>query len=399
MTRSRIPRRWVVVGGVWALSVAINAYIMAPASVLQVLMEGLSIGPANAGWIISVALGAQIVASIPVGIGLDRRDNRRIILAGAGLFAAASVWGWYAGAAASFVSLLASRFVGGLALTVVWNAGTNLVSHIVPAGRQATAVGLYASSAPAGFALGQVSGPAVSGALGWPAVFAVFGAFGAAAAGVFWVASRDIEATVTGLDTPEFGDFAHVLTSKPVWHIGVLAFLSFSIYVFMNSWMPTYLVTERGLSLAASGVLVALFSGVGILSRAGSGALSDVAFDSRRRPVVVISLVAAVPAILAIPLTGVLPAVIGLLILSGLFLQICLSLYFAYVQDLVERNVTGTAIAFVTTIGVTGAVSSPIVAGTLIERTGDFLTSFAYVGALGAAGIVLAWRAPTLDER
>ena len=66
---------------------------------------------------------------------------------------------------------------------------------------------------------------------------------------------------------------------------------------------------------------------------------------------------------------------------------------FAYVRELVEPAVAGTAVAFLTSVGLAGAFLAPIAAGWLISAAG-YGTAFAVAGGLGAVGVALAWRAP-----
>lgn len=95
MSRSRLPHGWIssagIVSGVGLLAVAGTMYLIAPASVLPVVRAELGIGPAAAGWIVSVMFGTQVLVSVPAGIGIDRLDNRRVVVAVAIGFGAASV--------------------------------------------------------------------------------------------------------------------------------------------------------------------------------------------------------------------------------------------------------------------------------------------------------------------
>jgi predicted MFS family arabinose efflux permease len=166
---------WGAVAGLFVLSAAAAAYEIAPASVTPVVMSDLGVGEPAAGWLVSVMYGVAVLASIPVGIALDRVVVRRAVTAAAGALLLAGVWGWAAAGAGAYWPLVASRVIGGLAYVTIWNAGADLASRSVPGDRAATAVGVFTASAPAGFALGQLGGPVVAGAAGWPAIFPVFG--------------------------------------------------------------------------------------------------------------------------------------------------------------------------------------------------------------------------------
>ena len=93
----------------------------------------------------------------------------------------------------------------------------------------------------------------------------------------------------TGTSAPTLTDLGNVVTNRRVWIVGVLGFLGYALYLFVNSWAPSYLTDDLQLSLEVSGALVALFPAVGVVSRVTDGVLSDTLFGGRRRPVVLLS--------------------------------------------------------------------------------------------------------------
>ncbi|MFC4408165.1 MFS transporter [Haloarchaeobius iranensis] len=384
--------RWGLLLGASVMSVSLGAYELAPASVTTLIRQSLDIGPSAAGLIVSVMFGTAVVASIPVGVVLDRTNSRHAVAVAVGLLLVAGLWGWYAATIESFALVLASRVLGGLAYVVVWNAGIDVVGRSFEAERQATAVATFTASGPVGFAVGQAAAPLVAETFGWPAVFPVFTALSLVGLALFWPTSRG-SGRASDTPTPTFADLSRVVTDRRVWLVGVLGFLGYSLYLFVNSWAPSYLTDELGLTLVASGALSALFPAVGVLSRISGGVLSDRLFGGRRRPVVLASFVLATPAVAAFTSLRGVPVVVAALLVAGFAIQLCLGLVFAYVRELVEPAVAATAVAFLTSIGLAGAFLAPIVGGALIDAT-NYGTAFLGAGALGLVGIAVAWFAP-----
>lgn len=178
-----------------------------------------------------------------------------------------------------------------------------------------------------------------------------------------------------------------------MWLIGLLGFLAYSLYLFVNSWGSSYLTVELGLSLAMSGVLVAVFPAIGVVSRTSSGLLSDRVFDGRRQPVVLGSFVVAAPLVLVFTRFQSLPLLVALLLLTGFAVQLTLGLSFTYVQEVVNSRVAATAVALQTSVGLAGAFLAPIAGGVIIDLAG-FDTAFLLAGMLAICGIAVAWRAP-----
>lgn len=384
-----------IVFGVMVLAVGGTMYLIAPASVLPVVREELGIGPAAAGWIVSVMFGTQVLVSIPAGIGIDRLNNRRVVVAVALGFVVASVWSWFAAGNDDYWSLMASRAFAGALLAVGWNASVNVTRRSIHERRRATILGVFTASAPAGFALSHLYAPVTVEWLGWNSIFLVPAVLAAVGASLFLVASRHRDLTGGDTQTAGVDDFGRVLSNRRLWNVALLSFLAYSVYVFVNSWVPSFLTEEVGLTLGESGFLVALFPAIGIISRSGGGFVADRLFGSRNRPVVLASFVVTAPTIVAIMVVRRVLFVFLVLALAGLFVQLGIGLFYAYVDRIVEPNVAGTAIAVLSTLGFLGSFSAPVVAGVLIEWSHSYTLAFAYATTAAILGVVLAW---CLDE-
>jgi predicted MFS family arabinose efflux permease len=381
---------WGLVVGASLISASLAAYEIVPASVSTVVGESLGVGPTATGLLVGVMFGTAVVASLPAGAVLDRVDTRRAMAAAVLALLVAGVWGWSAGRAGDYWSLVASRTVGGVAYVVVWNAGIDVVSRATGASIRATAVGVFTASGPVGFALGQGAGPLVAARFGWPAVFLAFDGLALVGLALFWPTSRGLD---VGGGAPSLAAVGDVLRDRNVWLVGGLGFLGYSLYLFVNSWGAAYLVEEVGLSLGRSGLIVALFPAVGVLARSSSGALSDRLFDGRRRPVVLGSFAVAAPLVAALArLQSVAPLVVALLV-AGFAIHLTLGLSYTYARELVDARVAATAVAFQTSVGLLGAFLAPIGGGALVELVG-FDTAFLVAGGLAAVGVGLARSAP-----
>ncbi|WP_380677779.1 MFS transporter [Salinigranum sp. GCM10025319] len=384
--------RWALVAGASLVSVALGAYEISPAGVTPLIRETMGVGPAAAGLVVSVMFGTAVLFSLPAGAVLDRVDSRRAVATAVVVLFVAGAWGWLAGERGDYTSLLASRVLGGLGYVVVWNAAIDIVSEAVSAERRATAVGVFTASGPVGFALGQSAGPLVAARFGWPAIFVAFNGLALVGLALFWPTSRGL-GQVGGDTPPSLSELGDVLRRRAVWLVGALGFLGYSVYLFINSWAPSYLVDTQGLSLGVSGLLVAVFPAIGVLSRVSSGVVSDRLFDGRRRPVVFASFVVATPLIVGFAVVDSVALLVGVMLVAGFAIQLTLGLSFAYVRELVDARVGATAVAFQTSVALAGAFVAPIAGGALIETRG-YGAAFLAAAGLAAVGVVLAWRAP-----
>lgn len=388
-------RRFLVFfGGIWLSSTFANGLVIAPASVFPVIMDSMAIGPTRASWIVSVTLAASALSSVLSGAAVDRVNNRWMVIVGVFVFLGTCLWAWRAALAGSYWSLLLSRAGAGIAIMIIWNGGINMIGAHVSPEYKATAIGAFAASAPGGFAIAQYLSPVITGLTGWPAIFPVFGAVCVVGLLVFWPVSRAFDVEHGKVQTPRFADFRRVFTSRHVWHVSLMGFMAFTLYAFLNSWMPSYLVDVYGLSLAESGLLVAVFPAVGIVSRSGGGFLSDVLFDGCRRPVALLAFGVSAPALGVLFFAPTATVLVGALITIGLFIQFGMGLFLTYIRELVDQNVNATAVAFLSGVAIFGAFTAPTVGGMILERTGTYAAAFSYAGVVAVVGCLLAWFAP-----
>lgn len=390
----RTHGRWGCLLGVWILSFFANAALLFPASIVPQMMRSLAVGPATVVWVISIAYASYAASNIAVGVVIDRMGDV-VVATGATLsLFAAGIWGWTAARRGDFTSLLLSRAVCGVMIGAIWTTGANLVGRTFAANQQGISLGFFTASAPAGLAAGQFLGPILANRWGWPADFAIFSLLAVLGLVTFVVGYRRTAVHGEEHRPPQFREFTDVMTRRSVLYGCAMGFFAYSLFLFFNSWMPTYLSEQLGLAVSTSGILSALFPAMGILSRAGGGVVSDKFLDGRRIPIIRTSFAVSMPVVVLLGVIDVVPLLVVLLIVAGFAIQLSIGIFYSYVREAVTENVTGTALAFLTSASLTGAFVTPVIAGVLIESTGSFETAFAYVIVLAAAGNILAWRAP-----
>ncbi|MFB6220566.1 MAG: nitrate/nitrite transporter, partial [Halolamina sp.] len=392
MVRDATWRRGVLAGA-WTMMLFAAAVQIMPASVLPLVMDDLAVGPGRAGWLVSASLITPALLSLFVGVALDRFASFRVVMAGTLVLVVANVWGWWAALAGDFVSLVVTRLLAGAAIATLWNAGATVVGGVFTGKRAATAMGVFTTAPPLGYAIGQFVPPFVAEAGGWELNFLVFAVLSLLAFLAYaLVGGRN--AAGTPEERPTRAEFRAVFTSRTVWVVALMSFVGYSLHLFFNSWMPTYLSEEFGMALTASGALAALFPAMGVLSRLSGGWLSDRVFARRRKPIPLLAFGVSAPLVVLVSMASTTLALVALLALSGYFIQLSIGLFYTYVRELVDDRVAGSAVAVLSTASFVGASSSPVIAAALFTRTGTFAASFGYAAALALAGFALALFAP-----
>jgi len=356
------------------------AYLISPASILSLLVTDFGVSRTNAGLAISAVYLGWLLFQLPTGFLIDRVDVNTLMAVSVTLFLVAVLAGPFL---SSYPSFLFARFVAGITGGVLFTACASIVGQVVDERYQGTAVTVFSAAGPIGFVLGQLGSPLVAERFGRIAVSPVFGTVTLLGYLLFRHIQSDASYDSEGIS---LRGFARTLSNRSVLLVSVAALCTNSMYLFLNSWVPTFATEVHSMSLAQAGGNAAMIPLTSIIARPSGGWLSD-RLGYRRRPVISLSFALSIP-IFVFLIREVGSLAFALLLLSvGFSLQLAGGLYFVYVQEIVPPNVTGTSLAVVTSFAITGALVAPIVGGWLI----DSLSWYAAFGSnilLGVVGIV-----------
>jgi len=167
-----------------------------------------------------------------------------------------------------------------------------------------------------------------------------------------------------------------------------------------KSWLPTYLVSARHMSMKTMGVAASLPFFAGIVGYLFGGWLSDGKFKNDRRiPVIIFQLTTA----LLFYLTYTVESITMLLIyqtLAGFFLTAMLATVWALPVSSVPKAITGRAVGVFNTGGQAAGLLSPTIIGYLVDISkGSFNSSFIFMIAclIISAAITLTIRTTTSE--
>jgi EmrB/QacA subfamily drug resistance transporter len=156
---------------------------------LPAIREDLGASFTDLQWVIdayTLTLAAFVLAA---GSLADRFGRRRLFVVGLGVFIAASL---LAGAAPDPTFLIISRAVQGLGAAIVFAVSLVLIAHASRAGRErAVAMSAYGATIGVAMAVGPLVGGALTGPLGWRAVFLVNVPIGATAIAAAFLRLRE----------------------------------------------------------------------------------------------------------------------------------------------------------------------------------------------------------------
>jgi MFS family permease len=192
--------------------------------------------------------------------------------------------------------------------------------------------------------------------------------------------------------TGRFG-ICDILKKRDAWGTFIGNFCCNYAYYFLLTWLPTYLVTERHLSMEMMGIVGSIPFWGSALSSVVAGWASDRwiakgASPTRVRKTFVVTGLATASLILPAGMTPNLTVSIGLLVVVYLAFGLFSSNHWAITQTLAGREASGKWTGLQNAIANLGGVIAPFLTGLILSKTGSFFLAFlssAFVVLIGAA--------------
>lgn len=166
---------------------------------------------------------------------------------------------------------------------------------------------------------------------------------------------------------------------------GLMVGITYSIM----TWIPTYLVNVKHLSILSMG-FVASAPWIGaIVGNIMGGIMSDRLFRKRRKPVMFLTSASTVVMMYVLINTPSVPALIAVLFfITGVLLNIGYSTFLVFPMGLVEKNKVPLAVSVVNTVGSIGGAISPFVVGMILD-TGGWNHVFLFLSICSLIAFVL----------
>lgn len=412
--------RWKIV----ALLVAPLTFVMtldrtAMAVAAPTIQNELGLSIVEMSMILTIYFWAYAIGQIPAGRAAERFGSRKV------LFGTSTLWSLMMLATplgTSFAWLFGCRLVLGGAQSADWSSSVVALKRWVPASERAKGNALLL----AGLYLGPiVAAPLTAWTIarfGWHAVFFGFGALGLLLGAIWWFGYRDTPAAhplitkaeveyIAAGQPPERaaarGPLSRCLRQWRFWIFGVQYFLLVLIQSFYTTWLPTYLMRARGLSLKAMGLYaslpwVAVFVAVFVAGVFSDWLLRKTGSIYRARtPVAMTGFVVSALALTAASRADSIAVVIGLLCLSFAAVGFVQVVVWSATQDL-GRAFAGVMSGWTNVWGALSNVAGPMTLALVVKVTHSWASGMIVIGAAAACGALL-WlfvhpERPLLDD-
>jgi MFS transporter, ACS family, D-galactonate transporter len=326
-----------------------------------------------------------------VGWLVDKFDVNWILATGFLLWSLATAT---TGLVRGFALLLTMRLILGIGESVAFPASSKILARHLPEHRRGFASGVVNAALRCGNAVGTFGAGFLMAKFGWRPVFIAIGLVS-----LLWLPAwtkwmpRDGRFVAHSI-SPAPG-FAEIFRQRSFWGTSAGNFCGNYLFYFMITWLPTYLVLERHLSMAAMARLAGMYYSVDAASAVATGLLQDFWIRKGYTPTLVRKSAMAIGfSIAAIAIVGCAvagrDAYVPWLMAAGIGCGMTSPGNITFSQTLAGPLAVGRWYGAQNGFANFAGVVGPALTGFVVQRTGNFLMPFAITSVLCILG-GLAW--------
>jgi nitrate/nitrite transporter NarK len=351
---------------------------------LPLVREDLGMSFAQAGLLSAASTFTYALGQIPAGVLADRFGPKRLFFIG---ILGSTLLSFNFGMLQTYPGAIANQIASGAFRALIFAPGLTLVASWFPSDRKATAMGVYVIGGVSGNILLSLVGPLLAGRYGWRPTFMGFAVLGICIAFVFLTRGREKRAA--GPRHPVGMLDAFQLFRYPImWVCAGIQFIRFGVTTSFNFWLPSMLVSDRGLSLEAAGLITAM----GAVLTASANPLGGYVSDRLRNPPLVIGVSLAALAFTSglIVVVDSIPLLVLVIAVNSVFLQFYFGPLFSVPLEALGPRVAGMSAGFGNMFANLGALTFAYTLGVVKDTAGAFKWGFVATGAVCILGIALA---------
>ncbi|GAA2179869.1 MFS transporter [Brooklawnia cerclae] len=422
--------RWVVMATIFVGYVVCMADRSNIGTLLPFIGDEFHISNTQQGAISSFFFLGYAVSQIPAGLIMGRTGTRKLVSWAIFGF---SIVTFLMGFTTTAVMLLVLRLLLGLAEGPTPVGMTSTINNWFPPKEKGTATGLYIASTQFAPVIVPPIVVLLATQWGWRSVFICLAIPGAIMAVVWYLVVRNfpsesrrvnqaelshisatdaaaskavverpwmasVDRVIRRRNTVPLSTNGSVMKSWNVWGDTLAYFFMNNVLYGMLTWIPSYLVAERGYDFVKMGFVASAPAIGGLVGALTGGVISDRVFQGRRKPTMLLTaFFTAVMFVVVLTVPQNTFLVVGSLVLTGFFLNVGWPMFTAYAMGLTTAKTYPFAISLINSGGNLGGFFAPIIVGMLLDSTGgNYSIAFSYfvVVLLIAFGLLISLTEP-----
>jgi MFS family permease len=297
------------------------------------------------------------------------------------------------GLVSGFAALFLMRLLLGAGESLAYPCYSKILATEFPQHHRGLANALLDAGSKLGPALGTLLGGLMISQIGWRLFFVVLGI-----GGLFWLIpwfiwmpKRNGRTAVAPEDVPTL---SAVLAERSAWGTFAGHFCGNYFWFFLLTWLPMYLVRERGFTLAGMATAGSVAYGAIATATVIAGWISDRriaagASPTRVRKTIVVGGLACSTIILPVAIIEDRTVSTALLMLACIAFGTYTSNHWAITQTLAGPTAAGRWTSLQNGVGNLSGIAAPWLTGVAVERTGSFYLAFLIAAAVALIGAVM----------
>ena len=353
-----------------------------------VIMKELNIDTATMGVALSAFFWTYTLFSLPAGNLADKYGSKTVFGWAAVIWSLASA---STGIASGLVGIIAARLGVGAGEAAVFPVTAKIAGDNFPSKERATAIGWYLSGARLGYAATPIVMGFLIAQYSWRMAFIITG-LGSLLWCVLWYywykdPVKQSESGVNAAKTKTVIPWIQLLTNRCTLGIFLTKFCGDYLYYMFLTWVPSYLVMERGFSILKMGIFASLPFLTAFIIQPVAGYLSDwlvkrgASLTVARKGVLVTSQLCA-SSIMAVGFVDDPMVAVAILTLNIAATSTVGGMMFTLVTEVSPPGMTGTVTGSMNTVGAMAGILAPTITGFIVKLTGSFQMALALSGGL-----------------
>jgi MFS family permease len=356
------------------------------------IQKDFNLSPSQMGWVLAAFFWAYAPMQPFMGWLADRIGAERVLVSGFCIWSIATV---LTGLATGFVMLFAFRLLMGTGESVAYPSAAKLLATHVEPRHRARSMGSVVLGAIVGLTVGAFLGGWLLGHYGWRTMLISLG--GASLLWLIpwfglWGRRRTTSAALAMQGAPST---IAVFRKRALWAGMLGSFCISYAFTFCLTWMPLYLVQERGMSIAtmtqvAGSTFIA--DGIGLVLSAtivdewiARGGSANVAYKT----MLSLSSAGVAASLFLCTVVGPTGAVVAL-VATGVLDGLNSPLWGSLAQIFAGPQASGRWMGMQNSVANASGMVAPVVTGYLVEQTGHYSAALVVSAIVALIGLV-AW--------
>lgn len=379
--------RWIILALVWLVYFSFGLIIASIPPLVNTIAADLALNYVEMGVILGSVILMFIPLAVPIGVGIDRFGEKKMIAMGLLVISSSAILRSFA---FSFESLFLTVLLFGVGGPTISVGLAKVVASSFEGKERGIASGIYMTGA----VIGSASALAFTNSIvlplvgSWRNVFSLYGIIGFLVAVVWILLARESNSKSNQSETrlPLKRVLRSLLGHKYVWLVAIIGSSSFLVFYGFGNWLPT-LLEEKGMDPVGAGILASIPTWVGLI---GSGVIPGITTAGKRKPIIIALLLIEGITIFIVGITSG-TSLVATLVIYGIVSGAIMPLMLVVMMDLpnVGAEHTGIASGLFFSIGASMGFIGPIVVGYLTDLTSSFLPALILLAVIVEAMIVV----------